>query len=73
MPKSFCISCNKTFSSVGNFDRHRVGKHGGSGSDARRCMTESEMLADGMRLVDGVWKGETLSDAQKAKLFAKNT
>lgn len=53
--KSQCGACGEVFSSVGTFDRHRIGKHG-----ARRCMISCEMLKGGMRLVGGVWKGEEM-------------
>lgn len=68
--KSICRGCGETFSSVGTFDRHRVGKHHiDAGPDRRRCMSVDEMSVDGMRNIAGVWKGEALTDAQKAAMF----
>lgn len=53
--RNLCTACNHDFSSLNAFDRHRTGR---TGVD-RRCMTEAEMLADGMRhLENGRWAGE---------------
>jgi hypothetical protein len=49
---SRCGGCGEYFSRASNFDKHRTGPYGD-----RRCMAPAEMLAAGLRLVDGVWKG----------------
>lgn len=68
MPRSICGSCNKIFSSTGNFDSHRVGNFGeaiykdekqrrakhtsGRTLHNRRCMTTDELLASGKFAVE---------------------
>lgn len=60
--RNLCTACGFDFSSLSAFDRHRTGRHGVD----RRCMTQAEMLADGMRhLENGRWAGE------ENPLFAK--
>lgn len=49
-----CGTCGAYFSRTSVFDKHRTGDFGTD----RRCMTEAEMLAKGMRLIDGVWHGK---------------
>ena len=51
-----CGVCKQRFNSNYPFEIHRIGKFGVD----RRCMTEQEMLAAGMRLnKDGFWISET--------------
>lgn len=52
--RNLCTTCKRDFSSLGSFDRHRIGDHGKN----RRCMTPEEMTADGMREKNGLWMGE---------------
>lgn len=51
-----CSVCHATFSSVGLFDKHRR---------AARCVP----LPDDHRLVDGVWRGPEMTEAQKAARY----
>jgi hypothetical protein len=69
--KSVCAACSATFTCVSAFDMHRVGSFGepiyavsrsgksrrviGHTPHARRCLTESEMLAKGMARNDKGW------------------
>jgi hypothetical protein len=45
MPKSLCKGCSQMFTSLSAFDMHRKGKFE---RKKRRCLTEKEMLANGM-------------------------
>lgn len=58
-----CTGCDERFSAPSTFERHRVGPSG-----ARRCMTAEEMRADGMRLIDDVWRGEPMPEALRGRL-----
>lgn len=50
--KNQCQGCSQYFNSIKAFDKHRTGRHGID----RRCMTEEEMIADGMCLnQSGFW------------------
>ena len=53
-PLNFCRSCNRDFSSVSAFDKHRVGKHEYVydlfHQDGRRCMTFDELKENGFDL-----------------------
>jgi hypothetical protein len=58
-----CTSCGYDFSGVTTFDTHRVGRHEHLASaehpDGRRCLTEDEMKAKGMRQDKfGRWRGK---------------
>lgn len=48
-----CAGCGAVFGSLGPFDRHRVGQ----GAD-RWCLSEHAMQTVGLRLIEGVWRGE---------------
>lgn len=52
-----CPSCGELFSSVATFDRHRIGEFAGvGGTNSRRCLTASEMLAqDWPKTERGFW------------------
>lgn len=47
--KGSCPHCEKLFTSMGAYNKHRVG------ATERRCMTDEEMFAIGMKLKDGFW------------------
>lgn len=65
--KSTCGKCGAVFSSESTFNRHRVGKYTQTGPDyGRRCLTPSEMVLDGMRLVNEVWRGEEMPAGGRA-------
>jgi hypothetical protein len=50
-----CAACEKYFSRVSVFDKHRTGDYGKD----RRCMTTEQMEAKGMRRTEsGVWVGK---------------
>lgn len=76
---NFCRSCGRDFSSVANFDRHRVGKHEYTYSeglkfdppveDGRRCLYVHELEMLGLRLdKHGRWSDPTKAAA--ARLWA---
>lgn len=49
---SQCPVCGEVFSTVRNFDAHRVGPW-----EARRCLTEDELLSKGYHKDDrGIWR-----------------
>jgi hypothetical protein len=51
---SKCIACSKVFTTVANFDKHRVGPHT---KGQRRCLSEDELERIGMvKDHRGVWK-----------------
>lgn len=53
--RNFCRSCGRDFSSVKNFDKHRIGKHeydfdwrDETKQDGRRCLNEDELREIGL-------------------------
>ena len=68
-----CRACNETFRNITNFERHRVGIHTNQGPDyGRRCLSPDEMKADGMRMIDGAWRGEALPDDVLRRISGKS-
>jgi hypothetical protein len=64
---STCSGCGITFSSLGSFDRHRVGSYE---KQERRCLTEDEMIARKMRKSKlGYWTSG--GDFDMSKAFSK--
>lgn len=47
-----CGACGRVFSRASVFDKHRAGPYGD-----RRCMQSTEMIANGLQMVAGIWKG----------------
>jgi hypothetical protein len=55
---NLCCACQRDFSSVSAFDRHRIGRHAYDFAeglelgfeDGRRCMDDDEMQAAGMAI-----------------------
>lgn len=68
MRAEHCTECHQTLSGQTLGDAHRTGDHH---PDTRRCLAEAEMLAKGWRLVDGVWRGKAMTEAQLAKRFGR--
>ena len=69
-----CPSCGQYFSTVGNFDLHRVGPFGtgklGS-SPERRCLSAGEMPVAGLTLNPrGVWTGPPMAGYQRVSTSA---
>ena len=66
---NLCRSCSLDFSSLGAFDRHRVGKHEldwPEHPDGRRCMDESEMIEAGMEVDSrGRWRVAVSEDDRR--------
>lgn len=59
--RCYCRSCDKYFSRISVFDKHRTGEFGKD----RRCMTDDEMVAKGMHTdALGVWRGKKREDDQ---------
>lgn len=59
-----CASCKQYFNSIGAFEKHRTGK-----MNARRCLTEQEMLSKGMSINHaGFWIGTKMPDKLIHKL-----
>jgi len=74
MAKCLCSGCNLQFSSVGSFDKHRVGSYGDAiyignkfshyEKHSRRCLAVDEMKGKGMFLREnGLWGSEKWEDA----------
>ena len=64
-----CPTCNEYFYSNHAFTKHRTGQHGVN----RRCKTQEEMLAAGMRLNKrGFWTHGVLPEHLKEK-YGRNT
>lgn len=60
-----CSGCNRDFTSVSAFDRHRTGSFR---DGSRRCMNSSEMIAAGLDYKDsGKW-GLLLSAEQEMRI-----
>lgn len=80
MAISGCRECNETFWSISAFDMHRTGSYGEAIYDAtkhivgytkhqRRCLTEQEMVNNGMlKNSRGIWTTGEFD----ASVFAKN-
>ena len=67
MALSTCSGCELTFSSLGSFDKHRVGNYE---KHERRCLTEDEMIAIKMRKSKlGYWTSG--GDFDMGKAFSK--
>jgi hypothetical protein len=65
---SKCIACSKVFTTVANFDKHRVGPHA---KGQRRCLSEDELKRIGMvQNAKGVWRD---ASASKPKSVYRNT
>ena len=71
---NLCRACGKDFSSVHNFDRHRVGKHAYTyteglkfdppADDGRRCLYTEELISLGLRPdKSGRWSDPTQAAA----------
>ena len=59
-----CPACLLKFNSTAAFDMHRTGTFGRD----RRCMSEAEMLADGMALnADGWWVTKAYDGPARAR------
>ena len=67
--KNGCRSCGRDFTSIENFDLHRIGVHSytygeglkmpGHPEDGRRCMFEDELADAGMSLdASGRWTNQ---------------
>jgi hypothetical protein len=54
--RAHCSGCHQTFATVGYFDRHRR---------AFACVDPATI--EGMREVDGIWRGPELTDEQRAR------
>jgi hypothetical protein len=65
MVRCGCANCPEMFSSVSVFDAHRTGDYR---RRTRRCLTPEEMLEKGLRLVNGTWTTESMSDEEKARV-----
>ncbi len=61
-----CAGCGEYFSTVSNFDKHRIFENADMPDWAtRRCMSADEMLASGLvRNSGGYWGGQPRKDAQ---------
>lgn len=54
-----CAACGLRFTSVREFDRHRIGFYSSGGNEtpvARRCMTVAELFAEGWQVVEGMYR-----------------
>jgi hypothetical protein len=55
--KNLCRACGQRFSTVRNFDRHRVGRYEvGAPGYGRRCLSVSEIAKTGLIVRDGEWR-----------------
>lgn len=68
-----CIGCKEKFSSLTNFEAHRVGDHAISiGENRRRCKTTEEIMRSGYLLKNGIWRKRlTENDIYKLSLLNK--
>ena len=67
MAKSICTACGKIFKSLGGFDKHRAGSFA---EDTRRCLTDEEMVAQGMLLND---QRQWIGSAYEGRAHAEET
>lgn len=70
-----CRSCGEVFSSVTNFDRHRVGVHDYDYStekpDGRRCLDVDEIQALGLVLNEKARWSDPAASQRMREVFAK--
>lgn len=72
MAKCICRRCERVFSGLSLFDEHFSGRRTQIGPDyGRRCMTDAEMIGNGWRLIDGMWRGVEMPPEMVRARFAR--
>jgi hypothetical protein len=81
---NYCRSCREDFSSIANFDRHRVGKHEYTYweglkfdppvEDGRRCLRTQELVGRGFRRDKyGRWSDPTRTPEARLRAMHNRT